>query len=663
MLRIRNTSQVERISPIIMQKIANMFYVHHLRFKEDGTCLIGVLAVAPSRQYSDLTIEDEIIVLTTEGWARPIKHYCADFINVTVEGPASLARLNHKIIRIGEGVNTHFLQETETMDIYRDVITGEEFKEYGYDHEQSIWHKKTNELRHGSTYIEYLSRLDEGIGAMTETNGQLKKFQSTMYASYKLKNDKEFNCMDSWRRVTYNAVDYLCTGEQVTAKKIAQGNARLSQYKSPSVPIGEVETYSVYMGKLTYADQTKVHEYRDGWAFLSAEFIAKQFNKINPEKYKFLPTACDGLGIQCRPWLNKVFGECVMRNYIKAFIAYKGWEEIVLIRGQVSEEDTENFVNAIKYGTGPFAGKLVTIVNDPERAKYKDMLTDLNGLKAPFDPNLPSMLEILAMTHEEHDIDNGASTSSQLIQSLMIADPSETIELLTKLAFKYLNRKIDILMAEKGPAPRWEQLHEQYDIKQVLESMIPKFAREQYAPLWHKAVDSAMEGYISNLRRLKIPCAGAHLYLTVDPAADFGIKVLGINSVGEMEVLCPIATKRGLKRMAIVKYPKQHFQEFGKCRVITPKEYEVRLREKGLSNHKVELIMQHVQHMSKGYIVLPAIKEIANMLAGMDYDGDSVSAFFEEQILNILWLLTPKAVIIDENDKAEVDVIKEVMNV
>ena len=88
-----------------------------------------------------------------------------------------------------------------------------------------------------------------------------------------------------------------------------------------------------------------------------------------------------------------------------------------------------------------------------------------------------------------------------------------------------------------------------------------------------------------------------------------------------MEVLCPVATKYKLKRMAIVKYPKQHFQEFGKCRVISPQEYEERLREKDLPEYIIKLIMQHVKHMSKGYVALPAIKEIANMLAGLDFDG------------------------------------------
>ena len=55
--------------------------------------------------------------------------------------------------------------------------------------------------------------------------------------------------------------------------------------------------------------------------------------------------------------------------------------------------------------------------------------------------------------------------------------------------------------------------------------------------------------------------------------------------------------------------------------------------------------------------MIPAIETLKNMLAGLDFDGDAVSLFFDKDIVDIMWKLTPKAVIIDEDDVSDLDAV------
>lgn len=662
--------QTEMLRDKIMTKIGRSFEITSLTFKDDGSVLAGLISVAPSRQYSDLIIEEDAVVLTTEGWARRVKRYCDQLLNVEVEGEISAAVLDHMIYKISTGIDTRFVTEKEETFVVTDPSTGNEREEKisrYYDiftreevGQLELIDKRTNEYL--PNVIVYNVPF---IGGQTCTNGQMKKGDITLVAA----NRTGFNPVASWNRVTYGASEILTDEEtEVTPKDIAQANARLSAYKAPSVPFMRVDCAAFLMGKLTYGMIKGGNEYKDGFGFVASEPFCEGLNNAFADEYFFVPSAADGLGVQVRPWTCKLMAEIVQRKYITEMISHWGFSVCVLERGHISQEDKEEFYKTIKSKgkSGKFAGKVVVICNDRTKCYLYDFFTDLNGLKAPFDPDLESWLEMLDMTHTEHKVEKGANTSSQLIQSLMVADPEATFSLLENLAARYLSDKKNKLMTDKGVPLTWTEKNDPYmTVQQVLGRVFPKFVREYYAPIWHTIVDKTVEGYVTRINRLNLPTYGAYTKVVSDSAADFGVKILDIvEEDGEkfVEVVAPVATSHGYDKAAGIKYPKQGIAEYLKCKVISKKEYCDRVKNNTvLTDVQKDVLISHVRNLSGGLLMIPAIETLKNLLAGMDFDGDGIILFFERDLLDILFQIEPKAVVIDDQDITVHDVYEEVL--
>lgn len=647
--------QVELMRNFVLRKMGDIFYVTNLTFTDKEKVLVSLLSVTPNRQYPYLNIQHDVTVLTTEGWARPVTAYCEDLLNVEVEGPASLGNLNFEIYKVGSGIDTQFVMEAEN-GLYRDIITGENFPAFaGKNGEPGIWDSETNELM--PNVIVYN---DKEQGGQTCTNGQLKRGNITLVAN----NLSSFPVNDVWNAVTYGAADILCDGSEATPKDIAQANTRLAAFKAPSSAISDIKTYAVFMGKLIFQMKPKGDEYNDGFGYLAAEFLGEALTSLEPDKYFFAPWACDGLTVQKRSWLNKIMAEVVRRSYINEMISHLGIQTVILERGKISEEDCEEFVLGVKSKgkKGKFAGKIVIICDNPAEAWKIDLFTDLNGLKAPFDPNTRSGVEILDMSHEEHDINHGSRTSTQLLQSLMIADPERTMAFIDRLGQEYIAAKEEALTADEGSAPSWMDFQGSCDYQQLLGRIAPKFAHRYYAPLWHTLVDAALKGYVKACRRLNLPTKGAYTKIVIDSAADFGRRILGVNSAGEVEIIAPVAEKHDISRVVGVKYPKQGSFEYLKGRVISTEEYENRiLADIMLSDAQKKEIIHHVHNLSGGAVMIPAIATIKHMLAGLDVDGDAMQLFFDEELVDIVWTIEPRAVMIDETDVTVHDAYEEAL--
>ena len=607
--------QVELMRSFVLHKTGNIFYVTNLTFTDEGKVLVSLLSMTPNRQYPFLNIQHDVTVLTTEGWARPVTAYCEDLLNVEVEGEASFGNLNFEIYKIDSGIDTKFVMESNT-GAYHDIITGEPFPAFaGKNGEPGIWDSETNELM--PNVIVYN---DKQQGGQTCTNGQLKRGNITLVAN----NLKHLDVNKMWNAVTYGAVDILCQGDIATPKDIAQANTRLSAFKAPSSGIAKIKTYAVLMGKLTFQMKKKGDEYNDGFGYLASEFLGEALTSLEPDKYYFAPWACDGLTVQKRSWLNKIMAEVVRRSYINEMISHLQVQTVILKRGEISTEDRDAFILGVKSKgkQGKFAGKIVVICENPVDAWKIDLFTDLNGLKAPFDPNTESNIEILDMSHEEHDIEHGSRTSTQLLQSLMIADPEGTMAFVDRLGQEYIAVKEEALTTDEGTAPSWMDFQGSCDYQQLLGRIAPKFAHRYYAPLWHTLVDAALKGYVKACRRLNLPTKGAYAKIVIDSAADFGERILGINSAGEIEVVVPVAEKHGIERIVGVKYPKQGSFEYLKGRVISAEEYENRvMADDRLTDVQKREISRHVHNLSGGVIMIPAVATIKNMLAGLDVDG------------------------------------------
>lgn len=644
--------QVELLRSYLLKKLHKGFYITSLTFTEKSKCLVSNLMVTPNRQYDMLPIQQDATVLTTEGFARKLPFYCGALLNVEVEGEKAMRHLDHEIYRVGDGIDTRFIGYSNKNRLV-DLITGKKVDD------DVIFMEDGVTLKDGVIVYN-----NSETGAQTCSNGQLKKHNITLVAD----NYPGFDAYKSWNTVTYGAATILCDGKAASPKDIAQANTRLSAYKAPSIGIGRVNTVAYYMGKLMFKG-TK-DEYRDGFAFICAEYLSDMFTKYSNGNYFFAPWSTDGLMVQCRPWLNKVMAETVKRAYIEEYIEAHYYDKpaIILVRDEITPEQQEAFEYAVLHkgksrpqedidaGKLDFGGRLVIITDSAEHAREIEFFSDLNGLKAPYDLKTESDLEILDMSHGAHDVFHGSNTSSQLIQSLMINDPQRTMDVMLRHADDLLKSKEEALLAEKGKAPSWADFvgttaDFRPDYQQLIGRIAPQFAWQRYAPLYHSLVDNSLKGYVTGIRRLNLPTAGAYTKVVPDAAADFGVKILGICENTEVEIICPVGAMNGFKKTIGVKYPKMHFVEYLKGKIISWKEYADRVRANTeLTDKQKEVVIDHVRHLSPGAIMIPAIERLKNMLAGMDFDGDACQLFFDKDIVDILWKGETKAVVIDEED-------------
>lgn len=636
--------QVELMRDFLLKKRGSIFYITNLTFRDNGQVLVSLLSVTPNRQYPYLTIQQDVPVLTTEGWARPVKAYCEDLLNIEIESSISLGNLNFEIYKVFSGIDTKFVMES-TDGLYHDIITGEVFPAYaGHNGEPGLWNAESCELM---PYVIVYNQKDKG--GYTCTNGQLKRGNITLVAN----NIKSYDVDKVWNSVTYGATNIMCNGDDATPKDIAQANSRLSAFKAPSTGIAKIKTFAVLMGKLTYQMKKGGDEYNDGFGYLASEFLGEAFTNLAPDKYYFAPWACDGLTVQKRSWLNKLMAQVMRRSYIKEMILHLQLETAILNRNQISKDDYDNFILGVKSKgkKGKFAGKVVVICDNPSDAWKIDLFTDLNGLKAPFDPSIESDIEILDISHEEHDIEHGSRTSTQLLQTLMISDPERTMSFINRLGANYIKEKEELLTADEGMIPSWMDFQGSIDWQQTLSKIAPKFAHRYYAPLWHSVVDTAIKGFTSSCRKLNLPTKGAYAKIVIDSAADFGRRILGVNKACEIEVIAPVAERHKIVRILGIKYPKQGSFEYLKGRVISREDYSQRvMADIMLTDYQKREIIRHVNNLSGGAIMIPAIATIKNMLAGLDIDGDAMQLFFDEELVDIAYGIEPRAVIIDEQD-------------
>ena len=320
--------------------------------------------------------------------------------------------------------------------------------------------------------------------------------------------------------------------------------------------------------------------------------------------------ACQGLAIQMRPWLCKLESESVSAGYMNRFLELRGASDnaVFIYRDTVTEEQQKAFNLALesKGKKGAFAGKYVFIADhegDWEGNEVPDFFTDINGLKAEFDLSMGSTFNILSMSHHGN-IESGAHLSTQLVQSMMIFDYEATKKVVNRHMEAYVSGKYDELTSTESRIPTVQDVESSLK-GQLLAKLCPAVTTKYYFPLLRSITSKTMEGMVRVANNLSIPTKGAYQKLMVDPAMDFGVRILNVvadeTSNGILEVLAPVTSvsTRGIA----VKYPKQHFGEYGKCRVLSVADYIARVNAcDQLSDGDKELLIEKVRRLSKGVL-------------------------------------------------------------
>ena len=466
--------------------------------------------------------------------------------------------------------------------------------------------------------------------------------------------------------LTYGASRMLCDEEEGVSseKDIAQASARLAQNAAQNTPFGYVDNFAVFMGKVT---DFRGNEYRDGWGFVSNRLVSKLLTMLTGGKYDVLPEAVIGWLLQCRPFLCKLQAETVSQEYLDVFVSRLLTQVVYLYRDEITYEDQVEFNKGMKTKgkEGKFAGKVVVVCNSRRTAGNGiQFLTDVNGLKGAFDLRFRTTLNVLSTSHPTENIFDGASFSTQLAQSMMIADWKRTEDFVKDLFTKHCEDVKDGIIGREGHAVSIGEIEAENPQWNLLAAdMVPALFRRFYLPLKRQIVNKAVTGLVGKAENLKAPVKGFHARCISDPAMDFGLNILKVipefdeagnrnKDFGRIEVLAPFATFHDFLYGIALKFPKQHYQEFAPLKFISPDEYAARVAkevEKGtISLENAQLLIDKAHRTSHGSIVLPAYEKIKNMLAGMDFDGDSVIVYLDEEIVSIMSLLQPLAVVIEE---------------
>ena len=500
----------------------------------------------------------------------------------------------------------------------------------------------------GDIIFEERDKLRKGVvvygdnmkGCMIASNGQIKNRSITFPAD----NLDGFDFYEILNNLTFGLLDRLTKKIRRTdkAKKVAQLSTRLAQIVAPAVEGKHVDVFAVYMGIYNPLWDGEIYIQSD----FAADWIADRIDAIGHSTWVD-PRAVLSMTMQCRPYMCKGNASVVRRAYFDMFFRLRGWDVVVLERDKVTEEDQKAFDDAVwsKGKIGPFAGKLVVIVDDMEsfRKKGIQVFTDLNGLKETFDVRRKSGLNVLDVTEE---VDGKIRTSTQAGASYLVADYDAYTQLFQELAGDMIQHKEDELMADIGRAPRADEFHEGTDLVQMIVRIAPKFAREAWGPTWKHVLDQACKGLGRKLGRCNVDAAGCYEVLVVDPSIDFGFHTLEFKD-GVMQVFCKAMHEQDgvLKR-----YPKANAYGVSVAHPVTAEDFERKAKEAGLSDDQISLLLERVNALPDGVILVPASQDAMDKHDGWDYDGDHVQIDLDPRMVEIVKKAVTIIVHIMEND-------------
>lgn len=639
-IKLHRLEQVERLWGSVLRKRGKSISFTEIKMaakiekKDEGIKIaISAGAMAYNRMSRYLPVEESGIVMTAEGLAVTVPNYSKGIISISVsDGTIGYLRMPFYLTKKGEWLTVNgygkIVSVTKGLkEVSDQAAAKEEVKE-------SLVY---NDI-HGSNYA--------GVSA---TAGQKK--QNTMFLL--CQNLPGFNPRSAIYETTYGFSELCGLREgEVSQKELAQTSNRRSQFLAPNTPGIELNTFGVYMGKFD-------NDRRDGFGFVDSRFMARFFETITDGKFAISDEACEGLLVQCRPYLCKLMAETVNQNYIRKFIRRRKLEKVYINIEEMrrdeklAEKVQVDFCRAMnKDKTSPFWGKLVVFCDNESDLSRIDFITDLNGDKAPHDIRMKSTLNVLSLSHNVKTLENGANFSTQLMTSLLLEDPKKSYELIGSSFKKFVEHKKEKIDSKEAGHIHADEL--EGALSQLLVKMIPTVATRWYVPLLKSEVKADIEGMLNNISRLHIPTEGCYQKIISDPGMDFGKHFLkvDIDGKGTSEVLAPAIEKSDRKYGIAIKYPKQHFREYLKFKVVTIKEYVLRVQNSDLNNEDKLLLIDRVRHLSTGGLTVPGYELLKNMLAGMDFDGDSLIAFTDPGIFKILENQRPLAVVMDENDPA-----------
>lgn len=440
--------------------------------------------------------------------------------------------------------------------------------------------------------------------------------EKCLYGMYKhLKRDVGFNMADN-------------------KKKWSQASTRLAQIKAFMAECSVSNCYAIFFGK--FSCKTNVEgedlEFADGHGYYNSKELTKQINnRINPLHFKVEENTILGMGLQARPLSAKCFWlavpEVAINHYINNFEVEHYFVETD------GDESREEFIKALcKNKDSKFWGKVV-IVHTTEFNPEEPVcwFTDMNGMKAPFNPEAKAHTNILEMSHEDEEDMRNAST--QLYKTLKLASPDEARELFLdriRETVKDKKRKLlgDLTDEEKSriKVSAGDLLG---DRMSVLQTLRPDIVNNELANSYRNSVDNLLEGLQRDVYKASFKVEGFYGFMIPELSLLFcKERLLKVNEVY-------ISKNKKNKKVAITKYPKMGNHEFGIYTAISYYEYLERAK-KVMSKGAFMCFKKLLLALEDGLVVCPAYGIVLNLHAGSDFDGDKMFIITDEKVIAIM---------------------------
>lgn len=440
--------------------------------------------------------------------------------------------------------------------------------------------------------------------------------EECLYGMYKhLKADVGFNMADN-------------------KKKWSQASTRLAQIKAFMAECAVSNCYAIFFGK--FSCKTNVEgedlEFADGHGYYNSKELTKQINnRINPLHFKVEENTILGMGLQARPLSAKCFWlavpEVAINHYINSFEVEHYFVETD------GDESREEFIKALcKNKDSKFWGKVVIVHTtgfNPEEPVC--WFTDMNGMKAPFNPEAKAHTNILEMSHEDEEDMRNAST--QLYKTLKLASPDEARKLFLdriRETVKDKKRKLlgDLTDEEKSriKVSAGDLLG---DRMSVLQTLRPDIVNNELANSYRNSVDNLLEGLSRDVYKASFKVEGFYGFMIPELSLLFcKERLLKVNEVY-------ISKNKKNKKVAITKYPKMGNHEFGIYIAISYYEYLERAK-KVMTKGAFMCFKKLLLALEDGLVVCPAYGIVLNLHAGSDFDGDKMFIITDEKVIAIM---------------------------
>lgn len=681
---IRHESEMAPLRHRVLAKEGKQYMMTTLLSYENGDVepVVGAATVSAETPLLEKYVRQARVASGINGMMVDYERYSYAYVNYEVSGILGLRHLmkSPRIFRMVQ-FNEDWVATKEGFYVETDVpyVKSDGTKVRG------VYHLLKKQVVNGHTFYDddgsireandpLLKKLRAKVFvyediAATSTPGQEKNGQVTLACT----NLKGFDPVAHHNLMTCGAFANMVqeySNEKLSSKQLAQAAARMSQYKAPARTTRPLTGICILMQKVS--DETG-NEYEDGLLRISAEMVADAFSD---DDFAVLPQAIDGATIQCRPlWMTKGLGKVVPQKFLQMYLEEHKVKVEFIFQDELEDNDQAAFNDAVLRRKGKFAeltddekedgylSKAVAIlpsrypelgaVDESWLLEQIEVLEDLNAYKAPTDLRYPlTGLNILDMSHATRELEDEANASTQLLQTAMITDPKATKKFFVEKSRKAINSIMEEYLVEEGRNPMAGEFDG--NLQLLASRIFPEFIRKQWAPTFQDQLNKQIEGWVHRLARLNMPVDGAYQKIIPDCSHEHGIDLLGYDAeTGECEVFAP--SLRGIDRAVGVKYPKCGVSEFGKFIPVTLEELVLRADEakaRGeINEDQYFMIVHELSQLHKGNIMVPCIESLKALLAGMDFDGDALIVFTDEELVNIFWNVLPEAVVISSDEE------------